>query len=368
MKILWFTWKDRKNPAAGGAEAINEAIAKRLVLAGHEIIIVTSGFIGGQKMEIIDGYKIMRLGNHWTVYWQAYKYYKKELAGWADLVIDEVNTIPFFCKFYVKEKNIILCYQLCRQIWFYQIFFPLNLLGWILEPLYLHLLNDRFVLTESQSTRIDMQKYGFKKDKIAVFNIGLDFTPIDDLNKIKKFSSPTILILGSLRSMKRPLYVIKTYKIASKKIPDLKLIIAGDAGSRYGQKVLRAIKGQNGIVYEGRVNNERKIELMQRCHLICVTSVKEGWGIIVTEANSQGTPAIVYDVDGLRDAVKDDLTGIVCEKNTPRILADNIVKIFGDKDRYNLLRQKAWEDSKTYTHDNSFGQFSNNLKNIINQL
>ena len=29
MKILWFTWKDRKNPASGGAEIVNEELAKR---------------------------------------------------------------------------------------------------------------------------------------------------------------------------------------------------------------------------------------------------------------------------------------------------------------------------------------------------
>ena len=37
MKILWFTWKDMKNPYAGGAEVVNEQLAKRLVADGHEV-------------------------------------------------------------------------------------------------------------------------------------------------------------------------------------------------------------------------------------------------------------------------------------------------------------------------------------------
>src|SRR3990172_9551868 len=102
MKILWFNWKDRKNPLAGGAELINEEIAKRLVRDGNEVILLVAGFSGAKTEEIIDGYKVVRLGNRWTVYWQAYRYYKKYLMGWADLVIDEMNTIPFFAKFYVK--------------------------------------------------------------------------------------------------------------------------------------------------------------------------------------------------------------------------------------------------------------------------
>ena len=38
MKILWFTWKDLKNPLSGGAEVINEGLGKRLAENGHEVI------------------------------------------------------------------------------------------------------------------------------------------------------------------------------------------------------------------------------------------------------------------------------------------------------------------------------------------
>ena len=37
MRILWLTWKDKKNPLAGGAEVVNEELAKRLADDGHEV-------------------------------------------------------------------------------------------------------------------------------------------------------------------------------------------------------------------------------------------------------------------------------------------------------------------------------------------
>ncbi len=185
MKILWFTWKDRKNPMAGGAELVNEGLAERLAKDGHEVIFLVAGFRGGAEEEVVNGYKIIRMGNRWTVYWKAYRYYKKHLVGLADLVIDEVNTIPFFAKFYVKEKNIILCYQLCREVWFYQIFFPLNLIGYLLELIYMRLLNDRYVLTESESTKIDLQKFGFKEDRVFTFPIGIEAESLTE----KEFST-----------------------------------------------------------------------------------------------------------------------------------------------------------------------------------
>lgn len=369
MKILWFTWKDKKHPLAGGAEIVNEEIAKRLVKNGHQVVFITSGFKNVESEEIVDGYKVVRLGNRWTIYWKAFRYYKNYLHGWADLVIDEVNTIPFFAKFYVKEKNIILVYQLCREIWFYQMFFPLNILGYFLELIFLYVLKDRYVITESESTKIDLQRYGFQKDKIFVFPIGLENSPIsnDDFNNQIKEIVPTLFFLGSIRPMKRPDHVLKAFEIAKKDIPELRLWIAGSGQGRFAENFFKRIyssKFKDDILYFGQVSIERKLLLLQKAHLIAVTSLKEGWGLIVTEANSQGTPAIVYNVDGLRDSCKNYVTGLITKKNSPVYLAKNIIKLIKDKRLYQQLHINAWEDSQNYTYLKSFQSFVD----IINKI
>jgi glycosyltransferase involved in cell wall biosynthesis len=369
MKIIWFTWKDRSHPEAGGAEVVNEELAVRLAADGHGVIFLVGGFEGGAREETRQGFKIIRLGNRFSVYFQAYKYYKKNLVGWADLVIDEVNTIPFFCKFFVKEKNIILSYQLCREVWFYQMIFPLNLLGYLIEPIYLWLLRKQQVLTESESTRIDFQKYGFKKDNISIFPIGLETEPIklEEFNNQKKEENPTILCLGSIRDMKRSIHVLKAFEILKQEIKTAKLFMVGSGGTKYAEKFFKKVansKYKNDITYFGKVDNRKKLEIIQRSHLICATSVKEGWGLIITEANSQGTPAIVYNVDGLRDAVKNNLTGLVTEKNNPQELSKKITQLLQDKVLYEKYRLNAWQDSFNYNYDNSYKIFINYLENF----
>ena len=74
MNILWFTWKDLSHPFAGGAERVNEELAKRLAKDGHRVVLVVGGFEGGEEKETRDGYEIIRLGNRYTVYWHAYRY------------------------------------------------------------------------------------------------------------------------------------------------------------------------------------------------------------------------------------------------------------------------------------------------------
>jgi glycosyltransferase involved in cell wall biosynthesis len=388
MKILWFTWKDRSHPRSGGAEVVNEEIGKRLARDGHEVIFLVAGFEAAKPEETRDGYKIIRLGNNFTVYWEVYKYYKKNFKGWADVVIEEVNTVPFFTKLYVhpvksteggaeqfnrvKEKRVYLFYQLCREIWFYQMSFPLNILGYLSEPLYLRMLasdkNLTQILTESESTKKDLARYGFDEKKISVFPIATHIYPVANLSAIAKYDKPTLLSLGAIREMKRTAHQIRAFEIAKKSIPDLQMKIAGDASSLYGKEILKMIAAslyKNDIEYLGKVNIEQKIELMQKSHIISVTSVKEGWGLIVTEANSQGTPAVVYDVDGLRDSVRNGETGIIVAKNTPEDLAEGIISLLRDPEKYARIRRNAWQWSQEFDFEKSYTSVINKLKEAL---
>jgi glycosyltransferase involved in cell wall biosynthesis len=281
-------------------------------------------------------------------------------------VNDEVNTIPFFAKFYVKEINILFIHQLCREIWFYQMFFPLNLIGYILEPIYLWLLRDRKVITVSESTKNGLIRFGFKRENINIISEGIEIEPVKDVGEITKFEKPTILALGAIKAMKRTGHIIRAFEIAKNNINDLQLIVAGATEGRYGKKILETIeksKYKDSIKYLGKVSKEKKIELMQKAHLLCVTSVKEGWGLVITEANSQGTPAIVYNVDGLRDATKDNQTGLICDKNNPQNLAEKISNLFKKHELYKKFQLKSWNWSRELNFENSYKQFISKYEN-----
>jgi len=165
--------------------------------------------------------------------------------------------------------------------------------------------------------------------------------------------------------MKRTLDQVKAFEIAKAHIPDLRLIVSGSASGAYGQKVLDYIKASphaSSIHYAGRTAESAKLKLMQKCHAILVTSVKEGWGLIVTKAASQGTPAVVYDVDGLRDSVRPGVTGLIAAANTPGALAVSIEELLSDPERYQHLRQAGLEWSRSLTFDHSAADFSRLLR------
>lgn len=357
MKIVWMTWKDGKHPLAGGAEAVNEQLARRLVADGHELIFIVGGFNGGRREETVNGYKVVRLGNRYTLYPLAMIYYLKHLRKWPDLIIEEVNTMPFFTAWYSRKPRLLFFHQLCREIWFYQFPFPLSLIGYLVEPIYLRLLGRSPVVTVSESGRRDLERYGF--DRVHIISEGISYSPIDNLQQVKKYDEPTVLSQGALRIMKRTLHHIEAFDILKRSVPNAKLIVAGGSEGNYGKKVLERIAESPfaaDITYLGYVRDEKKLELFQKSHVLVFTSVKEGWGLVVTEAAAQGTPAVVYDVDGLRDSVRHGQTGLVTAPE-PAALAGGVATLLQNKKIYQQYRRAAWEWSKTITFEACYRDF-----------
>lgn len=360
-KILWLAWKDIKHPAAGGAEVVLWELSKRMIAEGHEVTVLTCGYEGAGDKDIIDGVNVIRVGNSRYLHpFQALVHYVRHMRNKYDIVIETVNTASYFSVLFGgTAKRYLLNHQLAREIWYYETKAPLSHVGYyILEPLALRLLSLANVptITVSESTRKDLMRFGFRPDLIHIISEGTELEPVKDLEAIKKYDKPTLLSLGALRAMKRTQDQIAAFEMAKAGIPDLQLKIAGSANDPYGKETLQKIAASqyaSDIEYLGKVSHGDKISLMQQCQLILVTSLKEGWGLIVTEAASQGTPAIVYDVDGLRDSVRNGKTGVITATK-PSALAEAITQTLNDRELYNAYRQAAWSWSKEITFDKSY--------------
>lgn len=369
MNILWLTWKDYTHPQAGGAEVVLRELSKRLIADGHQVTFLTARHAGSAAYERLDGIEVIRIGrNRYLHSFQALGYYMRHLRGKFDVVVEVVNTAPYFgVLFGGGAKTFLFYHQLAREVWFHETKSPLSQVGYYaLEPLATRLLarSRAPLITISDSTLQDLGQFGFRHASAAVITQGIELEPLPSLRGIRKLSKPTVLSFGAMRAMKRTLDQVKAFELAKQQVPELKLILAGDSSSAYGQQVLAYITHSpyaDDITCEGRVNRERKLELMRRAHVMCVTSVKEGWGLIVTEAASQGTPAVVYNVDGLRDSVHDHETGLVVPPYS-LALASGIIDLFVDQSLYKRVRAAAWQWSKRLTFDQSYQDFKQVLE------
>jgi glycosyltransferase involved in cell wall biosynthesis len=138
-----------------------------------------------------------------------------------------------------------------------------------------------------------------------------------------------------------------------KKIPDTKLIMIGRGPEE--ERLKRTAKGLEGIIFAGWVGEEEKFSLLRKAHLLLVPSVREGFGINVIEAAAAGTPAIGYDVPGLRDSIRDGETGYLVHSMEEG--ASRIVKLLNDRCLYERMTLACTRYAKDFDWDKRVEEF-----------
>lgn len=318
MRILIFNWRDRKHPLAGGAEVYTDAVATEWVKMGHSVTLFCGSVESEPERELLrSGYTVIRRGSKHTVYSEARRFWKHEGSGNFDLVIDEVNTRPFFCASFVSDAIVaVIMHQVAREVWFYESPIPIAMIGrFILEPWWLWRLRNQNIITVSESSRRSIIEYGAKKVTVVPEGYWPTTATVTD-----RESSPTLVFLGRLSANKRPIHAIKAFEIIRGQIPKAQLWIIGDGPLR---KKLEA-KATEGVEFLGRLSESEKVKRLASAHLLVATSVREGWGMVVSEAARNGTPTIGYDVAGLVDSVLSHGGTVVSQD--PRALASAVIR------------------------------------------
>ena len=345
----------------GGAEVFTHEVAKRWVTAGHEVTLFTSEFSGCKQEEVLDGVRVVRAGGKFGVYWNAKRFYRRVFSKEGyDVVIDEINTRPFFAPKFVKnkEKVVALIHQLAREYWFYETPFPVSYIGYhFLENRWLRNYVDVPTVTVSESTKQDLAALGFRK--VFIVPEGLDSRLLTKAPEKEKY--PVVAYVGRLKKAKRPDHAIRSFKVVKEKVPDAELWVLGDGPFR---KYLERMAG-DGVRFFSGLSNEERRERVGRSWVLVNPSVREGWGLSVIEACAFGVPCVVYDVSGLRDSVRNGETGFLVESGDVEDLAQKIVAILNDGTSSKRLSKNALEYSKKFDWDTSAREFEEVLDTAL---
>jgi glycosyltransferase involved in cell wall biosynthesis len=105
------------------------------------------------------------------------------------------------------------------------------------------------------------------------------------------------------------------------------------------------------ITIFGKQPSDKKLQLMSRAHVLLVPGVREGWGLVVTEASAMGTPSVAYNVPGLRDSVIDGVTGKLVTKDDHLGMALEAIDLLNDHIKRKTLAKNGMENAKQFNWD-----------------
>lgn len=356
MKILVINWQDIKNPLAGGAEVHLHEVFTRIAHLGHDVTLFCSSFSGAPPMERLEGIVVIRKGGRLFFNLRFLFAYLTGLRReqW-DIVVDDMNKIPFFTPLFVRKPLYGVVHHLFGRSIFREVNFLLASYVFLMERIAVGVYRRRRIpfIVGSQSTHRELLSRGFPKSDVSLIPYGVDHQ-VHKLTGVSKSPTPLIGYFGRLKRYKSVDHLLNALPRVLRQVPDLKALIVGEGDDRPRlQNLARDLGIVDAVEFTGFVTESRKIELLQTMWCKVTTSSKEGWGLTVIEANACGTPVLASNVPGLRDAVRDGVTGLLYAYGDTKDLSDKILLFLSDQTMRERLTANALRWASTFSWDSA---------------
>ena len=366
-KILVINWRDIKNPNVGGAEVNFQEIFKRLVERGHEVTLLCSRHDRTfPEEERIDGIRVVRRGNRHTFNYTVPIAYSREFKSEAiDVVMDDLNKIPFYTPLYVRHPLFVMVHHIHGSSIYGDTFLPAGLYVHLTERMIPLFYRGVPFVAVSRSTKSELVRFGLRADDIEIVHNGVDHGDYSPDESVRS-PDPLIVCVTRLKKYKGVHLLLRAMVAVRKEIPNARLIVTGRGN--YEPK-LHELAGRLGledcVEFAGFVSREQKANLYRQAQIMVNPSAKEGWGLTVIEANACGTPVVAAEVQGLTDSVIHEETGLLYPHSDTDAMAGAIVRLFKDSELRNRLGEKILAWSKEFTWEKAADKVEALIERIL---
>ena len=308
LRVAIANWRDPWHPEAGGAERYAWEMARGLAGHGAQVRFLTARARGQDRSDRRDGITVTRMGGRFTVYPRVLSWLLAHRRSF-DTVLDCQNGIPFFTPCVLPRTVPVLCVVHHVHTAQFGVHFPpwLAWAGRVLEGPVARLAYRRHAcVAVSPSTVTAMRERLRWTGDIYLIPNGVA-TPAAP-PRSRGGGQVSLVWVGRLVAHKRADRILPVGERLRGRGVAIDVVGRGPGAAPLAAAV--AARGLAGTVrLRGFLPEAGKQAVMAGALLQLNTSQGEGWGLCVLEAAALGVPTVAFDVDGLRDAVRDGETG-----------------------------------------------------------
>ncbi|WP_414565668.1 MULTISPECIES: glycosyltransferase [unclassified Anabaena] len=208
----------------------------------------------------------------------------------------------------------------------------------------------RLFIAVSEFIKAELVKKGFPANKILVHYIGVDTELFKADTNVNRES--VVLFVGRLVEKKGCEYLIRAMAEVQSVLPNVELVVIGDGPLRLNLEALAANLLHRYQFLGFQPSNVVK-SWMNRARLLAAPSVtatqgdSEGLPIVILEAQAMGTPIISTLHAGIPEGVIHGETGFLAPERDSKLLAEYIVQLFKDPEKWYQFSLKARENMQT---------------------
>lgn len=232
--------------------------------------------------------------------------------------------------------------------------------------------NDQCDITTVPSMKTFQSIAPFMTKKPVILPCGTDLSLVPDESKALAtrkqygFSEKTVYFVSASRLVreKRIDFVIKAYaKLSEKDKERSRLVIIGNGPDADSLKELAKKLGvSDKVVFVGRVEHNRVLEIMSACDIYVHASLRETQGLVLNEAAACGKPLLMIDRE-VNDILHEGENGLFAE-NTFIDYSQKMAKLLNDRE----LREQYGRRSRQLAKATDLKEAAKPLEAIYSSL
>jgi glycosyltransferase involved in cell wall biosynthesis len=324
----------------GGKERRLYEIARRLTRTGKEVHIYTMNWWGGSGAIVHEGIHYHALCDRYPLYVDNRRSLKQAIIFGVSVFkllfkkfdILDVDHIPFFPLYsarivtWLKGKKL---YATWHEVWgraYWRQYAKgfVGFVGNIMERISYWLPD--VIISNSKHTTSRLHAVGMKK-KVRTIPLGIDVKDIFEAEPAVEKSD--IIFIGRLLSHKNVDLLIKAISIVKKAHPAIVCRIIGSGPEEDNiKKLVHTLKLRSNVYLHHAFNDHVKYGFMKAAKMLVLPSVREGFGLVVLEANAAGIPVITtsHHNNAAKDLIQEGVNGLLTEANEEGI-AERITQL-----------------------------------------
>jgi len=344
----------------GGIQKRVWEIAKRLA-KNHEVHIYGMKYWGGENIALRDGVYLhgvckpmeLYVGSRRSIkeaFYFAAKIFKPIMK--EDFEVIDCQHAPYFhcftvrlCSLIRNSQFLITFHEVWGDYWLEYLGFK-GLFGKIIEKSTARL--PKAMIAVSEKTKEGLLSLGAPEECISIVPNGIDFQRIQHVKPSnEKFD---VIYVGRLISHKNVDLLLSALSIVKKRIPNIRCAVIGNGPEMIKLKILcKKLNLLKNVKFFGFVKDDEKVySLMKSSKIFVLPSIREGFGVVVLEANACGIPVITveHELNSAADLIKNGKNGFVV-KVSPNAIANKIIEMIWRLD-LNEISKHAKNFAKQY--------------------
>lgn len=180
-----------------------------------------------------------------------------------------------------------------------------------------------------------------------------------------------ILSIGHLNSFtiarKRFDNVIRAIPMVLDRFPEARFVMIGRKEDGFDDLLLlvQQLGIENHIEFPGWVNESKKSDYLLQAKVLAQPTCYEGFGYAQLEGMAHGVPVVSSDAGAVREVLGQ--SGLYCDKDAPRDIARQIIRLLEDRDLWTNLSSAGRERALTrFTHELRKTQIAEIIRSVTN--